>query len=122
MSHRSRLCAVLFDARASDFDRVTDFWSAALQRDIKRESSGRYATLEGEIAVLVQNTIPGREGMHIDIETDDVDAEVARLEELGAHKREKVKNWWVMLAPDGQPFCVVPVQSNTWPAGSVEWD
>ena len=122
MTHRSRLCAVLFDVEAKDFDRVSDFWSAALQRDIQRDSDDRYSTLEGEIDVLVQSAIPGREGMHIDVETDDVDAEVARLEALGARKREKVKDWWVMIAPDGRPFCIVPVQSKTWPAGSVEWD
>jgi hypothetical protein len=62
------------------------------------------------------------EGMHVDIETDNVDAEVARLEKLGASKREQVRDWWVMTAPDGQPFCVVPVQSKNWPAGSVEWE
>ena len=78
MTHRSRLCAVLFDVEAKDFDLVTNFWSAALKRDIERESDGRYATLQGEVDVLVQSANPGHEGMHVDIETDNVDAEVAR--------------------------------------------
>ena len=121
MTHRSRVCAVLFDVAAQDFEQVTEFWSAALQREVVPDSDGRYATLEGEIDVLVQSAIPGREGMHIDIETDDVDAEVARLEGLGARRREQVRDWWVMIAPDGRPFCVVPVQSKSWPAGTVEW-
>ena len=95
MTHRSRLCAVLFDVEAKDFGRATDFWAAALQREIKLDSGGRYAGLPGEVDVLVQSAIPGREGMHVDIETDDVDAEVARLEKL---------------------------QSKTWPEGSVEWE
>lgn len=122
MTHRSRLCAVLFDVEGKDFEDATRFWAAALQRDTQRDSDGRYATLPGEVDVLVQSAIPGREGMHVDIETDDVDAEVSRLEKLGASKREQVKDWWVMTAPDGQPFCVVPVQSKNWPAGSVEWE
>ena len=121
MTHRSRLCAVLFDVQAQEFELVTNFWSAALKRDIERESDGRYATLKGEIDVLVQSADPGREGMHIDIETDNVDAEVARLEKLGARRREQVKDWWVMVAPDGRPFCIVPMQSDSWPAGTVEW-
>ncbi len=50
--------------------------------------------------------------VHIDIETDDVEAEVTRLEKLGARKREKVKGWWVMVAPGDHPFCVVPVQRS----------
>ncbi len=95
---------------------------SALQRNIDLDSDGRYATLPGEIDVLIQSAIPGREGMHVDIETDDVNAEVARLEKLGASKREQVRDWWVMTAPDGQPFCVVPVQSENWPRGAVTWE
>ena len=45
--------------------------------------------------------------VHLDIETDDIDAEVLRLEGLGAKKVEQVKGWWVMEAPTGQRFCVV---------------
>ncbi len=82
----------------------------------------RYTKLLGELDYLIQNIEPGREGVHIDIETDDVEAEVERLEKLGARRREKVKGWWVMIAPGGHPFCVVPVQSETWPKGVVEWD
>lgn len=121
MAHHSKMCAVLFDVEGGIFDDVTTFWAAALKREVKRDSSGRYAGLPGDLDVIVQNANPGREGMHIDIETDDVDAEVARLEALGAVKREKVENWWVMVAPGGQPFCVVPVQSKNWPEGAVEW-
>ena len=121
MAHHSKMCAVLFDVEGGVFDDVTTFWAAALKREVKRDSSGRYAGLPGDLDVIVQNANPGREGMHIDIETDDVDAEVARLEALGAVKREKVENWWVMVAPGGQPFCVVPVQSKNWPEGAVEW-
>ena len=121
MAHHSKMCAVLFDVEGGIFDDVTTFWAAALRREVKRDSSGRYAGLPGDLDVIVQNANPGREGMHIDIETDNVDAEVARLEALGAVKREKVENWWVMVAPGGQPFCVVPVQSKNWPEGAVEW-
>ena len=122
MGHRSRMCAVLFDVEGEAFDDVTKFWAAALQRDVRRDSSGRYAGLPGDLDVIIQNANPGREGMHIDIETDDMDAEVARLEALGAVRREFVGRWWVMVAPGGQPFCVVPVQSRNWPEGAAVWD
>jgi hypothetical protein len=61
---------------------------------------------------------------HIDIETDDLDAEVARLKALGA---EPVNTWQeahTLRAPSGHVFCVVPVhsdpetfasQARTWP-------
>jgi hypothetical protein len=60
--------------------------------------------------------------VHIDIETDDIEAEVQRLEALGAKRVAQVKRWWVMEAPTGQRFCVVRPQrpdfverANSWP-------
>jgi hypothetical protein len=62
--------------------------------------------------------------VHLDIETDNVDAEVARLEALGAKRVEQRKTWWVMEAPTGQRFCIVRnfskgfevgVGVNEWP-------
>jgi hypothetical protein len=49
--------------------------------------------------------------MHLDLETDDVDAEVARLEALGAtrydHQQERGDDFWVMRDPWGNEFCVL---------------
>ena len=122
MTHRSRVCAVLFDVDPDSYEASVQFWGGALGRAVNFEPSERYTKLRGDLDYLIQNIEPGREGVHIDIETDDVEAEVERLEKLGARRREKVKGWWVMVAPGGHPFCVVPVQSETWPKGVVEWD
>jgi hypothetical protein len=56
--------------------------------------------------------VPHSSRVHLDIESDNVDAEVARLEALGAKRIEKVKTWWVMEAPSGHRFCVVRPQRN----------
>jgi hypothetical protein len=122
MSHRSRVCAVLFDVGSDSYEASARFWSGALGRTLKFDPSSRYTVLRGGVDYMIQNVEPGREGAHIDIETDDVDAEVARLEALGARRREKVKQWWVMVAPGGHAFCVVPVQSKSWPEGATQWD
>lgn len=122
MTHKSRVCAVVFDVDSSSYEDAAKFWACALGRQLKFDSSKRYTGLPGDLACLIQNANPGSEGVHIDIETDDVEAEVARLERLGAKKREKVKGWWVMVSPGDHPFCVVPVQSKQWPSGAVEWD
>lgn len=57
----------------------------------------------------------------IDCRTDDLEAEVARLEKLGAKRVAFVKRWWVMEAPTGQRFCVVPPQRPDFPEGATEW-
>jgi hypothetical protein len=60
--------------------------------------------------------------VHIDIEADDVDAEVRRLEALGAKRVHHLKRWWVMQAPTGQRFCVVRPQRPDFKSQANEWD
>ena len=59
--------------------------------------------------------------VHLDIESDDVEAEAARLEKLGAKRIEKIQTWWVMEAPTGHRFCVIRAkraefarEANVW--------
>ena len=125
MAHRSRLCAILIDTDNDRFDATVGFWSAALGRTVKATRSPRYRALPprrpADLAVYLQRVEPGESGVHFDIETDDVDAEVSRLEALGARRKRKVKSWYVMEDPGGHAFCVVPVQSTAWPDGAIEW-
>ena len=60
--------------------------------------------------------------VHLDIEADDIDAEVGRLERLGARRLDRVHTWVVMEAPTGQRFCVVRVQRDGFPEGAIEWE
>jgi len=124
--HRSRLAAIVVDCRSDDLDRDAEFWSAALGRAARPRKAGedpRYLSLDtapDELQLLLQKVEhPSR--VHIDIETDDVDAEVARLERLGARRIEAIKGWWVMEAPSGHRFCVVPQQSAELASGANEW-
>ena len=59
---------------------------------------------------------------HLDVETDDVEAEVARLEALGADWVEQIRTWWVMRDPAGLLFCVVRPQRDNFPAGAATWE
>ncbi len=65
-------------------------------------------------------THPSR--VHIDIETDDVEAEVARLENLGAKQVEQVSSWWIMEAPTGHRFCVIEEQKPSFSVKANKWD
>jgi hypothetical protein len=60
--------------------------------------------------------------VHIDIESDDVPAEVARLEQLGAKVVQRLERWVVMEAPTGQRFCVVRVQRPGFPSNATTWE
>lgn len=120
--HKSRLCAFGIDCEGIEPEVAAAFWSAALGRPVT-ETDGAYAGLEdraGQPIVFVQRVDhPSR--VHLDIETDDVEAEVARLEALGARRLQQLRTWWVMEAPTGHRFCVVRPQrgplgddANTW--------
>lgn len=122
MPHRSRVCAVLIDTSPQSHEAVSRFWSGALGRELRYSAEERYTYLKGpQLDYMVQRVEAGHEGVHFDIETDNVDAEVARLEKLGARRVKQVKTWWVMEDPGGHRFCVVKVQSAHWPEGAVEW-
>lgn len=126
--HRSRIGVVLIDHPRDGFDRVADFWSAA--RGSNRRPDGDepvYDSLEpiaGGIMLELQRTGEGTPPrVHLDIETDDVEAEVARLTDHGASIVTRHPTYVVMRDPGGLVFCVVPVQTGhdfdayaaTWP-------
>jgi hypothetical protein len=128
MAHRSRLCALLFDGGAETHEPSIAFWSSALGRKVLPRDSpdSAYASLERDsrlpLDLMVQRVPDAETGLHVDIETDDVEAEVRRLERLGARRKRQVKSWWVMEDPAGHAFCVVRVQNQAdWPQGAVEW-
>ncbi|ADO74289.1 VOC family protein [Stigmatella aurantiaca] len=124
--HRSRLVGIVIDCKTEDFDTATRFWSQALGKQVKPSDpeNPTYADLQTEAdepLILVQKVDhPSR--VHLDIETDDIEAEVKRLEALGAKRVEFIKRWWVMEAPTGQRFCVVrPQRDGKLGAHANEW-
>ena len=124
--HKSRLGTIVIDCQTDDLDTAARFWSAALGRsaeELDDPSDANYCDLAGpsdEIKVLVQSVNhPSR--VHIDIETNDIEAEVRRLERLGAKRVAHIKRWWVMEAPTGQRFCVVRPQRPDFETGAKVW-
>jgi len=125
--HHSRLCAVLIDCNTSGVDEAARFWGRALGRPMDPEhpgSRGNYRMLEtpqDELIVQVQR-VDHESRVHLDIETDDIPAEVARLQKLGATVVSRPERWVVMQAPTGQRFCVVRVQRPGFPKNANRWD
>ncbi|MBS0217158.1 MAG: VOC family protein [Proteobacteria bacterium] len=125
--HYSRLCALLIDCNTPDIDGAAEFWANALGRAVDHAhpgTRGNYRMLDtppDEPIVQIQR-VEHESRVHIDIETDDIPAEVSRLEALGAIVVSKLERWVVMEAPTGQRFCVVKVQRPGFPKNATHWD
>lgn len=120
VAHRSRLAHFVIDV--TDLDAGVAFWSAVLgatEEPINEASRHVYRRLilpDSDIRILLQRTDDPKthkERMHLDVETDDVEAEVRRLESLGAtrydHQQLRGYDFWVMRDPWANEFCVLQV-------------
>lgn len=123
--HRSRLAGFIIDCRDTVPDQAARFWSGALGMKAGPDDGHGYAGLEAgvrDLNIEVQN-VKHESRVHLDLETDDQAAEVARLEKLGAKQVGVGPRWTVMEAPTGQRFCVVKARRplddapgvNVWP-------
>ena len=125
--HRSRINGILIDCNVEDINEAARFWAEALGRPIDPDhpgTRGDYVMLENrpdEISIQVQR-VDHESRIHLDIETDDIPAEVARLEKLGAVVDKRLERWVVMRAPSGQRFCVVRVQRDGFETDALSWD
>jgi hypothetical protein len=124
--HKSKLGGFIIDCKTADVSGAAQFWAAALGLEIKtlkQEEAERYVTLFGpslELDIEVQ-AVSHDSRVHLDIETDNIPAEVERLEQLGAKRLEQIKSWWVMEAPTGQRFCVVKAFSKHFDELATQW-
>lgn len=125
--HRSRINGILIDCNVEDIKEAARFWAEALGRPIDPDhpgTRGDYVMLENRpdaISIQVQR-VDHESRIHLDIETDDIPAEVARLEKLGAVVDKRLERWVVMRAPSGQRFCVVRVQRDGFETDALSWD
>jgi predicted enzyme related to lactoylglutathione lyase len=127
--HRSRIGVVLVDHPVESYDAAAAFWAAARgsERTGTFTDDDPYESLEplaGGIKLELQRTGSGTPArVHLDIETDDVPAEIARLEALGAVVATPHDRWAVLVDPGGLTFCVVPVQASAdFDTHATRWD
>ena len=125
--HKSRLAGLIIDCQTDDLEAAAHFWGAALGLKVEPPQARaeealyrRFATAADQMHVEVQQVAhPSR--VHLDIEASDIEAEVQRLERLGARRIGAVHSWVVMEAPTGQRFCVVPVERTDFAANAHTW-
>jgi hypothetical protein len=124
--HRSRVNGILIDCNVEDIQAAAQFWAEALGRPDYPDhpgTRGNYVMLENrpdQISIQIQR-VDHESRVHLDIETDDIPAEVVRLEKLGATVDQKLERWVVMRAPSGQRFCVVRVQRDGFSKDANSW-
>ena len=125
--HRSRLSTVLVDVPTADAPAAAAFWSAALgvaARAVPGEE--QFTSLDGALpdVELAVQAVDDAARFHVDVETDDVDAETARLLALGAVETGRWLDCRTLTAPGGHLLCVIPRHSpdavfdrwaRTWP-------
>lgn len=124
--HKSKLAGFIIDCQTTDLDHAARFWGGALGMPVRAlppDEDEIYKKLEDSqhgLQIEVQAVShPSR--VHLDIESNDVESEVQRLEKLGAKRVEQVRTWWVMEAPTGQRFCVVRAGSPDFDAKASQW-
>ena len=104
----------------ADLNRSADFWCPALGYERPFPQSGPYLQLvapaRGGVELLLQHvpeTKSGKNRLHLDLRTPNLNTEVARLTQLGATVitdtplLEHGWLWHVLADPDGNEFCVL---------------
>lgn len=124
--HRSKLVGFIIDCQTRNLQDAAQFWGDALGMAVKSFEGAEGDTYmqlldpADRLHIEVQTvTHPSR--VHLDIETDDIEAEVRRLETLGATRVAQVHTWWVMEAPTGHRFCVVQSSSSDFAERARQW-
>ena len=126
--HHSRLSTIVIDCDVADLAPSAQFWSQALGKPIvtvDQDGDGKYAELctEADEPIILLQKVEHPSRVHLDLETDDLEAEAARLEALGAKRIAFVRDrWWVMEAPTGHRFCVVHKQRDQFGPHLNAWD
>ena len=113
--HRSRLSTLLIDVPSDLASDAAAFWSAALGVPASAvPGEEQFISLSGAFPGLVTaiQSVDDEPRYHLDIETDDVAAETARLIALGAVELREWSGCRILRAPGGHLLCVIPLHSD----------
>ncbi len=125
--HRSRLGTIVIDC--DDMEAGSRFWAGVFSSSLVGTCTGEdpYLALAESVSglrILLQR-VPekktAKNRVQLDIETDDVEAEVRRLEALGGRRKTAYPDYWIMEDPCGNQFCVIPPETDGFPDGAREW-
>ena len=127
MTHYSRLEKIVIDVAPDAHTAEIEFWQGALGKPLTqfdRHPEYHYTEdIDEHTGLLIQKLGDGESRVHLDFHADDVEAEVERLESLGAQRIQQNHSWWVMRDPAGLVFCVIPSRPGTLDdTNATRWD
>ncbi|HEY1488605.1 MAG TPA: VOC family protein [Micromonosporaceae bacterium] len=121
--HHSRIDGIFIDHPADSFGPAVAFWSAATGRTAASHDPYRpLGIFGGDTVIEVQrldDATPPR--VHLDVATDDINAEVDRLERHGAVRSAQIGDYWQMRDPGGLAFCVIGPHTDDFAETAVRW-
>jgi predicted enzyme related to lactoylglutathione lyase len=105
--------SITFDT--TDPEKAAEWWAQAAGGQLTPYVPGEYVAVERQpgpklLFQKVADPTPGKNRIHLDFTTEDVDAAVKRLVELGASETGRHSlgpiAWVVLADPEGNAFCV----------------
>ena len=106
-----------------DLERAKKFYGEILGLEMTMSHEDKWCefdTPEGK-SIGLDTFSPEGTPPYMALETDDIEAEVSRLEVLGAQVKQRIRNHVVMRAPGGHTFCVVPVARSDFDTNAAIW-
>ncbi len=120
--HKSRLSCIVIDCHTDHVEQAAGFWSQLLGFPSQADDGRRATVMTGEGGVrLVIEAVADESRIHFDMETDDLSAEILRIEGIGGRKIAVVDHAVIMEAPTGHRFRLTAARNNIMPAGGVLW-
>lgn len=121
--HKSRMSAVVIDCHTDHIEQAASFWSQLLGAPSHIDDDGHRATVlsEEKGVQLVLEASKDEARIHVDIETDDMAAEIQRIEQLGGRKIGVSNHTIIMEAPTGHRFRLTGPTTHILPAGGNVW-
>jgi len=122
--HRILLREVVVDVPAAALEPTRRFWAEVLAATPRVVGdAGEFTSLDDAAAlphVAVQDVGSAAARYHLDLESDDVEAEVARLLRLGATEVSRSDHFVVLADPAGLLLCVLSPESDEFATHSRE--
>jgi len=121
--HKSRLSAIVIDCHTDHIEHAAGFWSQLLGQASHVDDDGHRATIEAadKGVSLVIEAVHDEARIHVDIETDNLAAEIHRIEQLGGRKVSVVNHSVIMEAPTGHRFRLTGPSSYVLPSSGNVW-